>query len=212
MENIMIYFGSIGIAGTISLIVLAVLGVLIAIRGRQAMVWVVGVCATAVGILAGAMAGLLIFNSFILMIIFAIAGGVGLVLLVRYVKAPAYFIGIGVLSFLIAYIVTSEMIHSSAKLPESTLLAADMVIGMIMGALSLIQSKYMVSVITSVSGGMITSVCVMTLLGSYFTDWRTWAIAVAVAVLGMIVQIKIYDLTPRRRSKPIRNKHEKRKH
>lgn len=209
MNNLMIYFSNAGIVGMIILIILSALGVIIALRGRQAMIWVVGVCAAAVGILAGAMTGLLVFNSFIIMILLAIVGGVGLILLVRFVKGLGYFIGISFLSFLIAYIVTSEMIESSARLPESTLLAADMIIGLLMGALSLIQSKYMVSVITCVSGGMITSVCVLALLGTYFTDWRTWLIAFGVAAIGMLVQIRIYDLKPKRKKRPVRNKHEK---
>ena len=210
MNNLLIYFSNAGIPGIIMLAALGVLGFVIATRGRRAMVWLVGVCAAAVGILAGAMIGLLVFDSFVLMILFALIGGIGFILLVRFVKVLGYFIGIGFLSFFIAYVVTSASFTANAKVPENTLLAADLVIGFLMGALSVVQWKYMSSVITCAAGGIICSVSVLALFGLYFIDWRTWLLALAVAALGMVVQVRKYDLRPKRRKKPVRNKHEKR--
>lgn len=77
----------------------AVLGGIIAFRGRKAMVWLVSFCALFVGVLAGAMVGLLVFDSFIIMLVMAFLGGAALLLLVKYVKGIGYFIGISTLSF-----------------------------------------------------------------------------------------------------------------
>ena len=189
---------------------LAVLGFIIAFRGRSAMVWLVGVCAGAVGALAGAMVGLLVFDSLLIMLVMAIAGGTILLLLVKFVKGLGYFIGIGVLGFWLSFIATSEMYSANTKITEQTLLAIDMLVGIIMGLLSAIKSKYIVSIVTSVAGGMITSISLLALFGFYFADWKTWLLAAVVAVAGMMAQIKIYDIKPpQRKPKPKRNKHEK---
>ena len=193
---------------------MAVLGVIIAFRGRQAMVWLVGVCAFFVGILAGAMTGLLVFDSFIIMIGAAILGGIILLLLVKFVKGVGYFIGISTLGFFLSYIVTSEMYITTTKITHGTLLAIDLVVGFIMGILSLVKSKYTVSLVTAAAGGMITSISVLVLFGFYFSDWKTWLLALLVAAAGMLVQIRIYDIHPQRKPKkpkPVRNKHEKRR-
>lgn len=190
-----------GIIAAFIFFALAVLGIIITFRGRGAMVWLVGVCAAAVGILAGAMAGLLVFDSLIIMLIMAFAGGTILILLVRFVKAVGYFIGIGVLGFVIAYILTSEMYVSNTKITEQTLLAVDILAGLIMGVLSLIRSKYIVSLVTSAAGGMITSISLLALFGFYFADWKTWLLAAVVSIAGMMVQIKMYDLKPKKKQR-----------
>lgn len=190
-----------GIIAAFIFFALAVLGIIITFRGRGAMVWLVGVCAAAVGILAGAMAGLLVFDSLIIMLIMAFAGGTILILLVRFVKAVGYFIGIGVLGFVIAYILTSEMYVSNTKITEQTLLAVDILAGLIMGVLSLIRSKYIVSLVTSAAGGMITSISLLALFGFYFADWKTWLLAAVISIAGMMVQIKMYDLKPKKKQR-----------
>ena len=62
-----------GAAGTavaaVIFLALTVLGVVIAMKGRETMIWVVSVCALVFGTLAGAMIGILVFNSIIIMII-----------------------------------------------------------------------------------------------------------------------------------------------
>ncbi|MCH5211550.1 MAG: hypothetical protein J1G06_00905 [Oscillospiraceae bacterium] len=192
---------------------LAIVGAIVAFRGRQAMVWLVSFCAGAAGVLAGAMTGLLVFDSFIIMLIMAFLGGVALVLLVRFVKGVGYFIGISTLSFFLSYVITSEMYITNAKITESTLLLLDLIIGFAGGIMSLINSKYVVSVVTSAAGGMISSISILVLFGYYFSDWKMWLLALAIAVSGMLVQIKVYDLKPviKKKQKPVRNKHEKRK-
>ena len=215
MSHIVDFFnerlGSAGaVAASFVCFALAVLGFVIAFRGRGAMVWLVSVCASVVGVLAGAMTGLHVFDSLIIMIAMAIAGGTIFLLLVRFVKSLGYFIGIGVLGFFIAFIVTSEMYTANTKVTEQTLLAIDMLAGIIVGLLSAIRSKYMVTIVTSAAGGMITSISLLALFGFYFTDWKTWLLAAAVAVAGMMVQIKVYDIKPpKKKPKPKRNKHEK---
>ena len=199
-----------GIVAGFVFFALAVLGFIIAFRGRGAMVWLVGVCAAAVGALAGAMVGLLVFDSLLIMLVMAIAGGTILLLLVKFVKSLGYFIGIGVLGFYLSFIVTGEMYSANTKITEQTLLAIDMLVGIIMGLLSAIKSKYIVSVVTSAAGGMITSISLLALFGFYFVDWKTWLLAAVVAVAGMMAQIKLYDIKPpQRKPKPKRNKHEK---
>lgn len=188
-------FGSGGniIVGIIFL-VMAVMGVLIALRGRQIMVWLVGFCGLCLGILFGAAAGLLIFDSFIIMLITAFAGGMLLLLLVKYVKSIGYFIGIGALGFFIAFTVTSELYIDSTRITENTLLLADLVAAIIMGILAAIQSKYIISVITAAAGGMIASISILALFGKYFADWKMWFLALVIAVFGMVMQVRIYDL------------------
>ena len=83
-------------------IITALLGVLIALSGKQVMMWIVGFCAAVIGILGGAAFGLLVFDSFIIMLITAFIGGTALLLLVRFVKSLGCFIGMGALGFLIA--------------------------------------------------------------------------------------------------------------
>lgn len=188
-------FGSGGniIVGIIFL-VMSIIGILVAIRGRQIMVWLVGFCGLCLGILFGAAAGLLIFDSFIIMLITAFVGGTLLLLLVKYVKSIGYFIGIGALGFFIAFTVTSELYIDSTRITENTLLLVDLIAAIIMGILAAIQSKYVISVITSAAGGMIASISILAIFGKYFADWKMWALAMAIAVFGMIMQIRIYDL------------------
>ena len=199
MARIVGFFnGHFGIGGSIftGLIFLqvAVRGLIIAIRGRQVLIVLVGFCAAAVGMLAGAMAGLLIFDSLIVMVIFAAIGAAALLLLIHYVRSVGYFISIFALSFFIAYVITSEMYITSTRITESTLLLADLLIGFIMGILAAVKSKYTVSAITSAAGGMISSISILALFGCYFADWKMWLISIAIASFGMYTQIKIYDL------------------
>ena len=192
---------------------LAIMGAIVAFRGRQAMVWLVSFCAGFVGVIAGAMVGLLVFDSFIIMLLMAFLGGIALMLIVKFIKGVGYFIGISTLSFFLAYIVTSEMYITSTKITEETLLILDLVIGFAGGILSLINSKYVVSVVTSAAGGMISAISILVIFGYYFADWKMWLLALAIAVSGMLVQIRIYDLKPekKKKQKPVRNKHAKRK-
>lgn len=176
---------------------MSIIGILVAIRGRQIMVWLVGVCGLCLGILFGAAAGLLIFDSFIIMLVTAFAGGTLLLLLVKYVKSIGYFIGIGALGFFIAFTVTSELYIDSTRITENTLLLVDLIAAIIMGILAAIQSKYVISVITSAAGGMIASISILAMLGKYFADWKMWVLAMAIAVFGMVMQIRIYDLNSR---------------
>ena len=200
-------FGASGsIVAAVVFLLLSVIGAVIAFRGRDAMVWLVGVCAATVGVIAGAMLGLLVFDSFIIMLITAFLGGVISILLVRYVKFVGYFIGIGTLSFFLARTVSSEMYTANTKITSETLLAIDLLIGMVMGVLATIRSKYLISLITAAAGGMITSICFLAMLGFYFVDLKAWILAGAVALGGMLVQIKIYDL---KKPAPKRAKHEK---
>lgn len=180
---------------------LAVLGVIIAMRGRGAMIWIVSVCGFVVGILAGAMVGILVFNSLVMMIILAAVGGVLLLYGVRSARSVGYFIGIGTLSWLLAYIVTSEMYVTDAGADENMLLLVDFAVGVFMGFLAALRSKYIVSFVTAIAGGLLASISTLAIFGSYFADAKTWTIAVAVALLGVMVQIKTYDIKPHRRKK-----------
>lgn len=173
---------------------LAAGGVVIAMRGRGAMVWLVGVCGFLFGVTAGAMVGLLCFNSLILMVVFAAVGGVLLLYTVKNAKSVGYFIGIGSLSWLLALIITSEFYMSNAKVTENTLLFIDFLIGLFMGILAACRSKYIVSVVTALAGGMITSISTLVILGYYFSDIKTWVLAGMVALAGLAVQIHTYDL------------------
>lgn len=208
MSHVVDFFaGRYGASGNIivSIIFLAmmILGVVIATHGQGAMIWLVSICGMIVGIMGGAMAGLLIFDSFLLMLLFAAAGGVILLLLVRFVKSFGYFIGIGALGFFLAYTITSEMYTTNTRITENTILLIDMAAGIIMGMLAAIKSKYTVSVITAASGGVIASVSILALFRSYFTDWKTWIIALIIAVAGLAVQIRVYDIKPpEKRKKP----------
>lgn len=169
-------------------IITALLGVLIALRGKQVMMWIVGFCAAVIGILGGAAFGLLVFDSFIIMLITAFIGGTALLLLVRFVKSLGCFIGMGALGFLIAFIITSELYIDSTRITESTLVFFDLIAGVIVGILAAIRSDFIVTVITAAAGGMITSISVLALFGVYFADWRMWLIAAATAVFGGAVQ------------------------
>lgn len=172
----------------------ALLGVLIALKGRQIMVLVVGFCAVSVGILCGAAFGLLIFDSFIIMLITAFIGGTALLLLVKFVKGVGYFIGIGALTFFITFVITSELYIDSTRITENTLVFFDLIAGVAMGILAVFRSKYLVTAITAAAGGLITSISVLSLFGVYFADWRMWCLALAIAVFGVFMQIKVYDL------------------
>lgn len=175
-------------------LVMAVLGVIIAMRGRGAMVWIVSVCGFVVGILLGAMIGILVFDSLIMMIILAAVGGVLLLYGVRSVKSIGYFVGIATLSWFLAFIITSEMYTTDTKVTENTMLFIDMAVGIVMGFLAALRSKYIVSVVTALAGGVMASICTLAIFGNYFADFKTWVIAGAVALLGLIVQINTYDI------------------
>lgn len=175
-------------------ILLAVVGVVIAMRGRGAMTWIVGVCGFVCGVLLGAMVGILVFNSLILMIIFASVGGVLLLYTVKNVKTIGYFLGIGSLGWFLAYIITSEMYTTDTSVTENTLLFIDLVAGLAMGFFAALRSKYIVSVITALAGGVIAAISTLALLGQYFADAKMWFIAVAVALAGLAAQINTYDL------------------
>lgn len=178
-------------------LIMAVIGVVVAIRGRGAMVTIVSVCGFLVGMIAGAMVGILCFNSLIVMIVLAAVGGVLLLFTVRNVKSIGYFIGIGSLSWFLAFVITSEMYVTDAKVTENTLLFIDLVIAVVMGFLAALRSKYTVSVVTSLAGGVMTSISVLAMLGNYFADAKTWIIAGAVAIFGFAVQMNTYDLKPK---------------
>lgn len=180
---------------------IAILGVIIAIRGRGAMVWIVSVCGFLIGILLGAMIGILVFNSIIMMIILAAVGGVLLLYGVRSVKSIGYFIGIATLSWFLAFIITSEMNITDSKTTENTLLFIDMAVGVFMGFLAALRSKYIVSVVTALAGGVMASICALAIFGNYFADAKTWVIAGAVALLGFIVQINTYDIHSSKKKK-----------
>ncbi len=180
---------------------MAVLGVIIAMRGRGAMVWIVSVCGFIVGILVGAMLGILVFNSLIMMIILAAVGGVLLLYGVRTAKSIGYFVGIGTLSWFLAYIITSEMYVTNTSIDENTLLFIDMAVGIVMGFLAALRSKYIVSVVTAVAGGLLASISTLAIFGNYFADAKTWTIAGAIALLGIMVQIKTYDIKPPKKKK-----------
>lgn len=213
MSHLVDFFtGKFGTGGNIIValifIALALVGLIIALRGRQVMVLLSGFCGTVVGILGGAMVGLLCFDSFILMMVLAFLGGVALLLLLHYVKSVGYFISISALSFFISYVITSDMYITSTRITSETLLLLDLVIGITMGILAAIKSKYLVSVVTSASGGMIAAISIMVVFGCYFSDWRTWLLAFVIAVFGMYTQIRTYDIRPNKRR---RAKHTKRK-
>ncbi len=206
MINVVEFFThNLGVGGNVLVafifLALAVLGVIIAMRGRGAMVWIVSVCGFVVGILAGAMIGILVFNSLIMMIILAAVGGVLLLYGVRSARSVGYFIGIGTLSWLLAYIVTSEMYVTDTSVNENTLLLIDLVVGIFMGFLAALRSKYIVSVVTAIAGGLLASISTLAIFGSYFADGKTWTIAGAVALLGIMVQIKTYDIKPQKKKK-----------
>lgn len=185
---------------------MAVVGVIIAVRGRGAMVTIVSVCGFLLGLLGGAMVGILCFDSLIAMIVLAAVGGVVLLFTVRNVKSIGYFIGIGSLSWFLAFVITSEMYVTDAKITENTLLFADLVIAVIMGFLAALRSKYTVSVVTSLAGGVMTSISILAMLGNYFADAKTWIIAGVVAVVGFIAQTRVYDLKPKRNKQKHRKK------
>lgn len=199
MSRIVDFFtGTFGASGSIIVgiifIILAVAGILIAVRGRQIMYGLVVFSGLCIGILTGAAAGLLLTNSFIVMVVTAFAGGAALLVLLKYVRSVGYFLGIGALGFLIAYIITSELYIDSTRITENTLLLVDLIAGLITGVLAAIRSKYIVSVITSAAGGMISSISILALFGAYFADWKMWLLSLVIAVLGMIMQIRIYDI------------------
>lgn len=188
-------FGAMGnIASAVVFLALAVLGLIIAMRGRAVMVGVVAVCGFICGALAGAMIGLLCFNSIILMVILASVGGVLLLYTVKNIKSVGYFIGIGSLTWFLAFTLTSQMYVTDEAVTENTLLFIDLAAAVVMGILAACRSKYIVSVITAISGGVITAISSLAILGYYFADLKTWIIAGIVAAAGIMVQINVYDL------------------
>ncbi len=206
MINIVEFFThNLGVGGNVLVafifLALAVAGVIIAMRGRGAMVWIVSVCGFVVGVLAGAMLGILVFNSLIMMIILAAVGGVLLLYGVRAARSIGYFIGIGTLGWLLSYIVTSEMYTGDSGTNENILLLIDFAVGVFMGFLAALRSKYIVSLVTAIAGGLLTAISTLAIFGSYFADAKTWTIAGAVAVLGFMVQIKTYDIKPAKKKK-----------
>lgn len=206
MINVVEFFThNFGVGGNVLVafifLALAVAGVIIAMRGRGAMVWIVSVCGFVVGVLAGAMLGILVFNSLIMMIILAAVGGVLLLYGVRSARSIGYFIGIGTLGWLLSYIVTSEMYIGDSGVNENILLLIDFAVGVFMGFLAALRSKYIVSLVTAIAGGVLASISTLAIFGSYFADAKTWTIAGAVAVLGLMVQIKTYDIKPAKKKK-----------
>ncbi len=175
---------------------MAILGVIIAMRGRGAMVWIVSVCGFLVGLFIGAMIGILVFNSLIMMIILAAVFSVLLLFGVRTVKSIGYFVGIATLSWFLAFVITSEMNVTGTRITKNTLLFIDMAIGVIMGFLAALRSKYIVTIVTALAGGVMASICTFAIFGSYFADLKMWITAGAVAVLGIVVQINTYDIKP----------------
>lgn len=201
MINVVEFFTrNFGVGGNVLVafifLAMAVLGIIIAIRGRGAMVWIVSVCGFVVGVLAGAMLGILVFDSLIMMIILAAVGGVLLLYGVRSTKSIGYFLGIGTLSWILSYIVTSEMYITDTTVDENTLLLIDLAVGVSMGFLAALRSKYIVSLVTAVAGGLLAAISTLAIFGSYFADAKTWAIATGIALIGMLVQIKTYDIKP----------------
>lgn len=188
---------------TVILAVMTVFGVIVTLAGRRVMVWLVSVCGMLAGMIAGAMIGLLIFDSFIIMIILALLCAAAMAVLIGRTKRFGYFIGMTCLSFFTAYIITSDMCASNAQLTEGTLVLIDMIIAVVSGLLAAVRSRYVVSFITSVSGGMIVSISVLALMGAYFSDWRTWTLAAIAAAAGMCVQVYTYDV------KAVKHKHRK---
>lgn len=186
-----------------------ILGFIIAVKGRQVMQVLVAVCGAVIGIFFGAAFGLLVFNSFIIMLITAFLGGALLLMLVLLVKGIGTFISMGFLGFFIAFTVTSEMYISSTRITEGTLVFIDLIAGVLTGILAAVQSKYTVSFITAAAGGMITSISVLVLLGYYFSDWKTWLLASVVAVFGMSVQFKTHDSKMPSKKKRSNGKHSK---
>lgn len=177
---------------------LAVAGIVIAIRGRKAMVGLVSVCAFIVGILAGAMCGILIFNSIIVMIILASVFSVLLLVVVKKFKSIGYFIGVGSLGWFLSFMITSEMNVSSNVVNENGLLFLDLVIGIVMGLMAACRSKYIASVITAVSGGIITAISLLAIVESYFADKKMWTIATVIALVGLVAQIRAHYMKYRR--------------
>ncbi|MBR0360663.1 MAG: hypothetical protein IIX21_06110 [Clostridia bacterium] len=194
-----------GAAGTavaaVLFIIFAVMGVVIAMRGRETMMGVVSVCAFLCGMLLGAMAGILIFNSLIVMIILAAVLSVLLMVVVKYFKSLGYFIGISTLGWVLAFLLTSEMKIAPDGISNNTLLFIDLVVGVIMGIMAASRSKITISLVTAASGAVIAATSSLALIGFYFPDIKTWIIAGIIFVTGMIVQIRIYDLKPVKRKK-----------
>ena len=189
---------SIGAAGTavaaVLFLLFAVLGVIIAMRGRSTMTWIVSVCAFIFGVLLGAMIGILIFDSIIIMAILASVCGVLFVCVVKHFKSIGYFIGIGTLGWILSYIITSEMYIADGNKSKNSLLFIDLMVGIAMGIMAACRSKYLVSFITAISGGIIAAISSLALIGFYFIDMRTWIIAIVIAIAGFIIQIRTYDL------------------
>ena len=182
-------------------IVLAVLGVVIAMRGRETMMGVVSVCAFLCGMMLGAMVGILVFNSLIIMIILAAVLSVLLMVVVKYFKSVGYFIGISTLGWVLAFLLTSEMKIAPDSISNNTLLFIDLVVGIIMGIMAASRSKITVSLVTAASGAVIAATSSLALIGFYFPDIKTWIIAGIIFITGMVVQIRIYDLKPVNRKK-----------
>ena len=120
-----------------------------------------------------------------------------LLVVVRRFKSIGYFIGVGALGYFLSFMVTSEMKISSDMTNENTLLFLDFVIGVIMGIMAACRSKYITSIITAISGGLISAISALALVESYFADKKMWAMATVIAILGFMYQIRLYDLTPR---------------
>lgn len=189
-----LFYNQFGAGGNVMVcalfILCSVLGLLIAMKGRRIISGVVGFFAAVIGITAGAMSGLLIFDSFIIMLAGAFVGGVVLLLIVKFFDSVGYFIGIGSLAFFIAFTVTSELYISNTRITENTLILIDLIIGIIVGIFAAVKSKYLVTIITAAAGGMITSISFLAVCGVYFADFRMWGLAVLIAVIGFIVQSK----------------------
>lgn len=191
---------SMGAAGTAVssaiFLALTVLGVVIAIRGRSTMIWLVSVCAFVCGALTGAIIGILAFDSIILMIVLASVCSVLLAVLVRHFKAIGHFLSIGCLGWFLAFVLTSEMNIAGDTMSENTLLFIDLVVGIVMGFMAACRSKFTASFVTAAAGGVIASISALALIGFYFADFKTWILAILIAASGFAVQIHTYDIKP----------------
>ena len=195
------YMGNFGIViAKIAFIIITAIGVGIAIRGRGTMMWIVSVCSFWFGAIGGAMIGILAFNSIILMIILAAVFAVLMVVVVHHFRSIGYFIGISSLGWLLCRMLVTN-ISSDVTLSDNILLFLTLVVALVMGIMAACRSKYIITFITSISGGVIASMGLLAVFGAYFTDIKTWIVAAVFAAIGIIVQFSIYDLRPSKKHK-----------
>ena len=195
------YMGNVGIVvAKIAFIIITAIGIGITLRGRSTMIWIVSVCSFWSGAIVGAMVGILAFDSIILMIILAAVCAVLMVVVVHHFRSIGYFIGISSLGWLLCRILTSN-ISSDVSLSDNILLFLSLVVAVVMGFMAACRSKYIITFITSISGGIIASVGLLAVFGAYFTDIKTWIVAAVFAAVGILVQFSIYDIRPSKKRK-----------